>query len=277
MPRFAANLSLLFTEVPLPERFALARRAGFRAVEIQFPYDHPPAVLCARLEAEGLALVLINTPRGEGADGAWGLACRPDRRAAFRDGLGRALDAAHALGCPRLHVMAGAVPAGLDPAAAWATFAANLDHAAEACAAAGVRPVIEPINRGDAPGYLLERPEEAAALIAAVGPARLGLLFDLYHAQVTGGDLCRRLSALLPLIAHVQVADVPGRHEPGTGEVNWTRVLGHLDAIGYCGWVGCEYRPRAGTGAGLGWMAAFTGGPAGRGGPGFDSTPDLSG
>ncbi|SHJ45052.1 hydroxypyruvate isomerase [Roseomonas rosea] len=257
MPRFAANVSMLFGEHPFLDRFAHARAAGFSAVECLFPYAHPAAAIRARLEDAGLRLVLFNAAPGDWERGEKGLAALPGRERDFRDGIARALDYAGQLGCPRLHVMAGLAPAGIARDTLLATYAANLAWAAERCAAHGVKPLIEPINRRDMPGYVLNTTGEAAAIIEAIGPERLGLQFDLYHTQVTEGDITRRFEALLPLITHAQVADTPGRHEPGTGEVNWPYVFDRIDAAGYRGWIGCEYRPAAGTEEGLGWFAPW--------------------
>jgi hydroxypyruvate isomerase len=257
MPRFAANVSMLFAEHPFLDRFAQARAAGFEAVECLFPYTHPAAEIRARLEDAGLRLVLFNAAPGDWERGEKGLAALPGREAEFRDGIARALDYAGTLGCPRLHVMAGLAPAGIARDTLLATYAANLAWAAERCAAQGVKPLIEPINARDMPGYVLNTTGQAAAIIEAIGPERLGLQFDLYHTQITEGDITRRFEALLPLITHAQVADTPGRHEPGTGEVNWSYVFDRIDAMGYRGWIGCEYRPAAGTEEGLGWLAPW--------------------
>ncbi len=259
MPRFAANLSMMFTEVPFLDRFARAAEAGFKAVEFLFPYEFPAADIAARLRDNGLALVLFNAPPGDWAQGERGTAALPGRQQEFRDGVARALDYAAALSCPRLHVMAGLTPEGAAYDALLATYAANLAWCAEECAGAGVKPVIEPINHRDIPGFFLNTTDQAAAVIRAIGPERLGMQFDLYHCQVTEGDLVTRVERHLPLIAHMQVADTPGRHEPGTGEVNWPFVFARIDALGYRGWIGCEYRPADGTEAGLGWFTPYKG------------------
>lgn len=256
MPRFAANLTMMFNEVPFLDRFARARAAGFAAVECLFPYEYPAAEIARRLQDNGQSLVLFNTPPGDWAKGERGLAAQPGRRAEFREAMKRALDYAAALSCPRVHVMAG-----LRGDQGWQTlhptFTLNLDWAAEEAAKLGVKPVIEPINQRDIPGYYLNTMAEAAALIGVLGPERVGLQFDLYHCQVTEGDLIPRITQHLPMIAHMQVADTPGRHEPGTGEVNWPRVFQKIDALGYRGWIGCEYRPAGETEAGLGWYAPY--------------------
>ncbi len=253
MPRLAANLSMMFNEVPFLGRFDAAAAAGFKGVEFLFPYDHPAAELRARLDAAGLSLALFNMPPGDWAAGERGTAGLPGRQAEFRDGVRRAVDYAGALGCPLLHCMAGIPPAEVSAAAAQASYVANVAWAAEHAHAAGVRVVLEPINHRDMPGYVLNTTAQAAAIIQALGMERVGLQFDLYHCQVTEGDLTRRMEALMPLIAHMQIADVPGRNEPGTGEINWSYVLPRMDALGYAGWVGCEYRPATTTQAGLSW------------------------
>ncbi len=259
MPKFAANLSMMFNEVPFLDRFAAARAAGFEAVEFLFPYEFPAAEIAQRLADNGLANVLFNAPPGDWNAGERGMACLPHRRAEFRDGIKRALDYAAALGCPRLHVMAGLAPAGVAGDTLLGCYAANLDFAAEECAKLGVKPVIEPINHRDIPGFFLNTTAQAKAVIEALGPERVGLQFDLYHCQITEGDVTRKAQDLLPYIAHMQVADTPGRNEPGTGEVRWDFVFDAIDAMGYRGWIGCEYRPRGETLAGLGWWQQYRG------------------
>jgi hydroxypyruvate isomerase len=257
MPRFAANLSMMFTELPFLDRFAAARAAGFEAVEFLFPYEFPAAEIARRLKDNGLKQVLFNAPPGDWAAGERGTAALPDRREEFREGIRRALDYAAALECPRLHVMAGLAPAGVPHDTLTATFAANLDFAAELAMKAGVKPVIEPINHRDIPGFFLNTTDQAAAIIQALGPERVGMQFDLYHCQITEGDIVKRVERHLPLIAHMQVADNPGRNEPGTGEVNWPFVFRRIDELGFRGWIGCEYRPAGETTAGLGWFAPY--------------------
>lgn len=259
MPRFAANLSMMFTELPFLDRFAAASAQGFKAVEFLFPYDFPAAEIAKRLADNGLSQVLFNAPPGDWANGERGTACLPDRREEFRESVKKALDYAAALSCPRLHLMAGLAPAGVAHDTLTGTYVANLDWAADLCAAAGVKPVIEPINHRDIPGLFLNTMDQGAAVIAAVGPERLGLQFDLYHCQVTEGDVVKRVEKHLPIIAHMQVADVPARNEPGTGEVNWDFVFRRIDELGFRGWIGCEYRPAGETVAGLGWFAPWRG------------------
>jgi hydroxypyruvate isomerase len=257
MPRLAANLSMMFNEVPFLDRFDAAAKAGFKAVEFLFPYEFPAAELKRRLDANGLRLVLFNMPPGDWAGGERGLASLPGRQAEFRTSVGRALDYATALDCKLVHCMAGIPPAGTPPVTAAALFAANIAWAAERAEAAGVRLALEPINHRDMPGYHLNTMQQGADVIAAIGAERVGLQFDLYHCQITEGDITKRIEKLLPIIAHMQLADVPDRHEPGTGEIGWDYVLPRIDALGYQGWIGCEYRPAGDTVAGLAWRKRF--------------------
>jgi hydroxypyruvate isomerase len=257
MPRFAANLSMMFNEVPFLDRFALAAKAGFKGVEFLFPYEHPAAEIAARLKDNGLQQVLFNAPAGDFAKGERGMAAIPGKQAAFRESIKLALEYAAVLACPRLHIMAGLKPEGVAHDTLTAVYGANLAYAAEECAKAGVKPIIEPINHRDIPGFFLNTTDQAAAIIAAIGPEKLGMQFDLYHCQITEGDVVKRVEKHLPLIAHMQVADTPGRHEPGTGEVNWPFVFKTIDALGFRGWIGCEYRPAGETLAGLSWFAPY--------------------
>ena len=239
------------------DRFALAAKAGFRGVEFLFPYEHPAAEIAARLKDNGLQQVLFNAPAGDFAKGERGMAAIPGKQAAFRDSIKLALEYATTLACPRLHIMAGLKPEGVAHDTLTAVYGANLAYAAEECAKVGVKPIIEPINHRDIPGFFLNTTDQAAAIIAAVGPEKLGMQFDLYHCQITEGDVVKRVEKHLPLIAHMQVADTPGRHEPGTGEVNWPFVFKTIDALGFRGWIGCEYRPAGETLAGLSWFAPY--------------------
>jgi len=257
MPRLAANLSMLFNEVGFLDRFDAAARAGFTAVEYLFPYAHPAAALKARLAATGLRQVLFNAPPGDWAAGERGLASLPGRQAEFRDGIHRALDYATALDCPLVHCMAGIPGRDAAPATAAAVYAANLAWAAGQAQAAGVRLIIEPINHRDMPGYHLNTQAQGAAVVEALGADRVGLQFDVYHCQTTEGDVTKRMEKYMPIIAHMQIADVPARNEPGTGEIGWEFVLRRMDELGYKGWVGCEYRPAGDTVAGLGWRKKF--------------------
>jgi hydroxypyruvate isomerase len=257
MPRFCANLTMMFNEVPFLDRFEAAAKAGFTAVEFLFPYDFPAADIRARLDANGLQQILFNMPPGDWAAGERGTAALPGRQAEFRAGVERALEYAAVLGTKRLHLMAGIPPAGVTIGTAATLYAVNLAWAAERAHAAGVMIVIEPINHRDMPGFLLNTTGQAAGIVEAVGSDRVRILFDVYHCQVTEGDVTSRMKTLLPLIGHIQIADVPARNEPGTGEIGWDYVFRQMDSIGYDGWVGCEYRPAAGTVAGLGWRQKF--------------------
>lgn len=260
MPRFAANLSLLFADRPFLDRFEAAARAGFRAVEFQFPYDWPVEALQQRLQANGLQAVLHNLPAGDWAAGERGIACHPGRVQEFRAGVERALAYAQALGVPRLNALAGVCPAGVSQAVAWQTLVDNLRHAAARLAQAGLMLLIEPINTHDIPGFLIHRSEQAIRLMDDVGADNVRLQYDIYHAQRMEGELAATLQRLLPRIGHIQLADNPGRHEPGSGEIAYRFLFEWLDRLGYDGWIGCEYRPAdegpMGTEAGLGWLAA---------------------
>ena len=260
MPKFAANLTMLFNEVPFLDRFAAARRAGFAGVEYLFPYEHEPNEIKRRLDEHGLTQVLHNLPAGNWSAGERGIATHPDRVAEFEGGVTRAIQYATALGCTQLNCLAGIAPAGVDQDRARATFVANLRGAARRLQDAGIRLLIEPINTRDIPGFFLRTTAQALEIIGEVGSANLFLQYDVYHMQIMEGDLATTIEKNLERIAHVQIADNPGRHEPGTGEINYEFLFEFLDRIGYAGWIGCEYKPAAGTDAGLGWMtrrAAF--------------------
>lgn len=258
MPKFAANLSMLFTELSFLERFGAAKQAGFDAVEFLFPYAFDADQIAERLRRHQLNLVLHNMPAGDWSLGERGLACDPRRVGQFKDGVGQALAYATVLGVKQLHCMAGIAPPLLAPERARLTFIDNLRFAADACLAHGIAVLIEPINSHDIPGYFLTRSAQAAAIIADCGRENVFLQYDIYHMQRMEGELSNTITALLPLIKHMQVADTPGRHEPGSGEINYRHLFALLDAIGYAGWIGCEYHPRAGTVAGLGWREALT-------------------
>lgn len=257
MPRFAANLSMMFGEVPFLQRFDAAAANGFAAVECVHPYAETPAAIRARLQDNGLAMVLFNTPAGDWAAGERGLACLPGRQAEFRAAILRALDYATALSCPLVHAMAGIAPAGVAHDTLTAIFAANMAWAIEQARGSGVVFTFEPINHRDMPGYFLNRLAQAEALVQALGPEATGVQFDVYHTQITEGDVTTRLARHLPLVRHIQIADVPARAEPGTGEIGWDHVFHRIDALGYAGWVGCEYRPAGETVAGLAWRARY--------------------
>ena len=254
MPRFAANLSMLFTEVPMLDRYARAAAAGFSAVELQFPYEAPAAVIRERLKAHGLRMVLHNFPAGDFAAGDRGIACDPARVAEFRAGVTQAIAYATTLGVPQLNCLAGKAPAGVDEATLRATFLDNVHHAATACRAAGLKLLMEPINTYDVPGFWLNSTAKAVGVIDELGLDNVYVQYDVYHAQRCEGELAGTLARYLPYIAHVQVADNPGRFEPGTGEINYPFIFQHLHRIGYTGFVGCEYKPAGQTEDGLGWL-----------------------
>ena len=255
MPRFAANLAYLFTERPVMERFAAAAAAGFKAVELQFPYDQSPSAVRSQLERHGLTMLGINTPPGRAA-GQSGLAAVPRHEAEFAALFRQALDYVVAVGGRQIHVMAGQVPPEQRPAAE-TTFVGNLTRAADTAADRNITLLIEPINPRDRPDYFLTRAEHAVAIIAKVERPNLRIQFDFYHAQIVGGDLLRRFEKHLPLVGHVQVAAIPTRHEPDEGEVNYPAIFAELDKLGYEGWVGAEYRPRGRTEDGLAWARPY--------------------
>jgi hydroxypyruvate isomerase len=256
MPRFAANLSFLFHEVPFEQRFARAAAAGFKGVEYFFPYALPAARIAGLLKDHGLSQVLFNLPAGDWEAGERGIATHPGRVEEFRASVARALDYACALGCPQVNCLAGIPPVGADPAQVRDTFVSNLHYAAEQARSAGVRMLSEPINSRDMPGFYLNRSAQAIELFDEAGSDNLYLQYDVYHMQVMEGDLAPTIERLLPRIAHMQFADTPGRHEPGSGEINFPFLFGHVDRLGYAGWMSAEYRPAAGTEAGLGWLRA---------------------
>ena len=257
MPRFAANLSMLFTEVPFLDRFERAAQAGFEAVEFLFPYAHTVEEIKERLDATGLQIVLHNLPAGDWDAGERGIACDPQRVDEFRAGVAKAVTYAHALGVPQLNCLAGKAPAGVDAAVLRRTFVENLRFAAAALKMAKLRLLIEPINPFDIPGFYLNRTDQAIAMIDEVGADNAFVQYDIYHAQRVEGELAATLQRALPRIGHIQLADNPGRHEPGTGEINYPWLLRHIDRLGYAGWIGCEYKPASDTLAGLGWRRAL--------------------
>jgi hydroxypyruvate isomerase len=256
MPRFAANLSMMYTEHAFLDRFAAAARDGFTAVEYLFPYEHPAEELAAWLRASGLQQVLFNAPPGDWAAGERGTSSLPGREAEFRAGFAKALDYAATLACPRIHVMAGLRQHGAERA----TYLANLAWAAQQAAPAGIDVLIEPINTRDIPGFFLNRQDEAHAVVQEVGATNLKVQMDLYHCQIVEGDLTMKLRQYIPTgrVAHLQIAGVPQRHEPDLGELNHDALFAELDALGYTGWIGCEYRPAGATSAGLGWLRRAT-------------------
>ncbi|MEJ1090841.1 hydroxypyruvate isomerase family protein [Microbacterium istanbulense] len=252
--RLAANLKWMYTELPFEARFDAAAASGFTGVEFASPYALPADRVRSLLDDAGLALALINTPGGPaGSATAMGAAYVPGARAEFRAGVEQALAYATVLGAPIVHVMSGLRPADAEPDLAFATYVDNIAWAAQQAAHSGVRVALEAINKRDQPGYGLASMETAAAVAEAVDPAHVGVLFDVYHAQVDRGNVIERFEALLPHVIHVQIADNPGRGEPGTGEIAYPRVLAAIAESGYDGWIGCEYGPLAGTDAGLGW------------------------
>lgn len=259
MPQFAANLSMMYTEHSFLDRYAAAARDGFTAVEFLFPYEHPAAALAALLKEHGLRQVLFNAPPGDWKAGERGITALPDRDHEFRDGFLRALEYAHALDCSLLHAMAGIPPAGADRGQVLGTYTANLAWAAEKARAAGVTIVIEPIAQRNIPGFFLNRQEEAHAVITAVGAPNLKVQMDLFHCQVEEGDLAIKIRRYLAdpgqtHVGHFQVAGVPERQEPDTGEVNYDYLFDIIDSLGYQGWIGLEYTPAHGTSDGLSWF-----------------------
>jgi len=262
MPRFSANLSFLFGEVPFLERFAEAAHAGFRAVEFTYPYEWQAADIAAAAAKHGLEIALFNAPPGDVASGDRGLASLPGREHEFAASIAMGLRYARVLGCRRLHVLAGVVPDGADGAerdSRRRLYVRQLKFACEEAAAVGVTITVEPLNPRDMPGYLLSTQADAHAVRAEVGAANLKVQFDLYHAQIVEGDLTEKLRRYLPHVGHIQIAGVPGRHEPNVGEINYEWIFRLLDELRYDGYVGCEYRPLAGTAAGLGWMYQLLG------------------
>ena len=257
MPKLAANLTLMFNEVDFLDRFAAAAKAGFKGVEFLFPYDHDKSVIRRKLDENGLTLVLHNMPPGNWANGERGIGCHADRVAEFEDGVDRAIEYATALGCTQLNCLAGLRPAHRDPMELRETFIKNLQFAAARTKAAGIRLLIEAINTRDMPGFFLTHSAQALDIIKAVGSDNLFFQYDIYHMQVMEGDLVPTIEKHLKLISHMQLADTPGRHEPGTGEINYDFLLPHLDRIGYTGWIGCEYKPLTTTEAGLGWTKRY--------------------
>lgn len=253
MLKFAANLTMLFNELPFLDRFAAAKAAGFNGVEYLFPYEFDKAVLAEKLHQHGLTQVLHNLPAGNWSAGERGIAVLPDRVEEFRDGVIRAVDYAKALDCRQLNCLVGIAPAGTDPADLRATLIANLRFAADILAGQRIRLLIEPINTRDIPGFFLSGTEQAAQILSDVKSDNLFIQYDIYHMQIMEGDLAPTMQKHLSRIAHIQVADNPGRNEPGTGEINYPFLFRYLDEIRYRGWIGCEYKPKATTIEGFGW------------------------
>jgi len=257
MPRFAANLTMMYTEYAFLDRFAAAARDGFTAVEFLFPYEHPAATIATLLQQNGLQQVLFNSPAGDWKAGDRGCTALPGREAEFREGFERALEYARTLDCPRIHCMAGLAAAGADRAQMRKTYLSNLAWAADQAAAAGINVLIEPIADRNVPGFFINLQEEAHAIIAELGKPNLQVLMDLFHCQVAEGDLATRIRKYLAApsrVGHFQVAGVPERHEPDTGEVRYEYLFNLIDELGYNGWIGCEYAPKAATSDGLGWL-----------------------
>ena len=254
MPQFAANLTMLFNEVPFLDRFELAAKAGFKAVEFLFPYAYKAEDIKQKLDAHQLKLVLHNLPAGNWDAGDRGMACDPQRVDEFKAGVPLAMAYAVALGVKQLNCLAGKVPAGVSESALRSTLVSNLKFAAAAFQTEGLRLLVEPINHFDIPGFYLNRTAQAVALLDEVSAANAFVQYDIYHAQRMEGELAATVEKYLPRIGHIQLADNPGRREPGTGEINYPFLFAHLDRIGYAGWIGCEYRPTTTTEAGLHWL-----------------------
>ena len=257
MPRFSANLSMLFNEVDFLDRFEAAAKAGFTGVEFLFPYDYRPEQIREKLEKHELKLVLHNMPPGDWDAGERGLTCLPARVGEFQKNVGMAIEYAKALGCAQLHCMAGITPWGTDQELVRRTLIENLRFAAKETGKVGIKLLIEPINTRDMPSFHINTSEQALTLMDEVGSTNLWLQYDIYHMQVMEGDLALTIEENLRRIAHMQLADTPGRHEPGTGEINYDYLLPQIDQLGYEGWIGCEYRPAGATTDGLGWMKPY--------------------
>jgi len=258
MPKLAANLSLLYPQLPFPDRFAAAAKAGFRYVEYQFPYAFGSAKeIAERASSAGVEVVLHNLPAGDAAKGDRGISCQPERVNEFREGVDRAIEYARAAGCPRLNALAGIPSQGLSREKARQTLIENLRYAAEKLQAAGLTLLTEPCNPRTIPGFFLNSSKEGIEVIDAVGAGNLLLQYDVFHMQIVEGDLARTIERLLARIGHIQIADVPERNEPGTGEINFPWLLAHIDRLGYQGWIGAEYIPKGDTDEGLTWAAPY--------------------
>lgn len=255
MPKFAANLTMLFNEVPFLERFEKAANNGFTAVEFLFPYAFDAQEIRDRLTRHALTLVLHNLPAGDWEAGERGIACHPDRVHEFREGVAKAITYATALGVGQLNCLAGKTPSGVSADVLRKTFVENLRFAASELKKAGLKLLIEPINTFDIPGFYLSGTQQALSIMDEVGADNLFLQYDIYHMQRMEGELAASMQLHLPRIAHLQLADNPGRNEPGTGEINYAFLFQFIDKIGYSGWIGCEYKPATTTEAGLGWRS----------------------
>jgi len=254
MPKFAANLTMMFNEVDFLERFEAAAKSGFKGVEYLFPYGYPKAQLAEKLDQHGLVQVLHNLPAGDWGAGERGIACLPDRVSEFQDGVGKAIDYAKSLGCKQINCLAGIAPKGVDAGKIRSTLVSNLKFAADKLGRAGIRLLAEPINTRDIPGFYLCHTNQALEIFQDVGADNLYLQYDIYHMQIMEGDLARTIEANFKRIAHMQLADNPGRHEPGTGEINYPFLYKFIDGLGYQGWIGCEYKPKTTTIEGLSWF-----------------------
>lgn len=257
MPKFAANLTMLYNEVDFLDRFQAAAASGFKGVEYLFPYAYPKEQLAEKLNAFGLVQVLHNLPAGDWAAGERGIAVLPGRVGEFQDGVGKAIEYAKALGCPQLNCLVGIAPAGVDADKVRDTCVANLKFAADKLKAAGIRLLVEAINTYDIPGFYVRGTQQTLDLIAATGSDNLYVQYDIYHMQRMEGELAATLKKHLARIAHIQLADNPGRNEPGTGEINYPFLFDFIDQLGYAGWIGCEYKPKGETAAGLGWIKPY--------------------
>jgi hydroxypyruvate isomerase len=257
MPRFAANLTMLFTELPFLDRFKAAADSGFSAVEFLFPYDFAKNEIAAALNDNGLKLALHNLPAGNWARGERGIACHPDRQQEFRVGVEKAIEYAQALDCPQMNCLAGIPPLGVPLEAARGVLIRNLEYAAEKLKAAGIGLLLEPVNSRDIPGFLVDRPSVGLSILSEIGATNLKLQYDIYHAQVMEGDIANTIEREFARIGHIQLADNPGRNEPGTGELNYPYLFRRLDELGYAGWIGCEYKPKTMTTEGLGWVRPY--------------------
>ena len=258
MPQFAANLTMLFTEAPFLDRFEKAHNSGFKAVEFLFPYPFPATEIQKKLDQYGLKLVLHNLPAGDWDAGERGIACHLDRVEEFRMGVAKAIEYAKALGVPQLNCLAGKAPAGVEKKLLHDTFVSNLKYAAAELKKVNLKLLIEPINTFDIPGFFLSTTQQALDIIQEVAADNLFVQYDIYHAQRMEGELCNTMEKNLSKIGHIQLADNPGRNEPGTGEINYVHLFKFLDRIGYSGWIGCEYKPATTTEAGLGWIKKLT-------------------
>jgi hydroxypyruvate isomerase len=257
MPKFCANLTMLFNEVDFLDRFEKAAKAGFKGVEYLFPYAWKKEQLVEKLGAFGLTQALHNLPAGDWNKGERGIACLPGRETEFQEGVGKAIEYAKALKCPQVNCLAGLTPAGVSADKVRQTLVANLRFAAAALQKEGIRLLVEALNDKDVPGFYLVRTADALALIQEVGHSNVYVQYDVYHMQIMEGNLTKTIQANLDKIAHIQIADNPGRNEPGTGEINYPNLFKAIDAAGYQGWIGCEYKPAGKTEDGLGWLQPF--------------------